>query len=29
VIDDLSEMLLLSEAVAVFIAPPGSPPGTC
>lgn len=29
VIDDLSEMLLLSVEVAVFIAPPGSPPGTC
>lgn len=29
VIDDLSEMLLLSEPVAVFIAPPGSPPGQC
>ena len=29
VIDDLSEMLLLSQPVAVFVAPPGSPPGTC
>ncbi len=29
VIDDLSEMLLLGEPVAVFIAPPGSPPGMC
>jgi hypothetical protein len=29
VVDDLSEMLLLGEAVSVFVAPPGSPPGSC
>lgn len=29
VIDDLSEMLLLSQPIAIFIAPPGSPDGRC
>jgi hypothetical protein len=29
VVDDMSEMLELSVPVAVFAAPPGSPPGTC
>jgi hypothetical protein len=29
VVDDLSEMLVLGDAVSVFVAPPGSPPGSC